>query len=49
MSYTINGKKIEIVVKKVVSGLCVVASSMVANPGPRGYHDIEQFMRPLKT
>ena len=50
IQYTINGKKIEIAVKKVVSGLRVVASSTVANPDSLEdyykYQEIERFTRP---
>ena len=34
---TINGKKVEIAVKKVISGKEVEASATVANPGAVGY------------
>jgi acetoacetyl-CoA synthetase len=47
--YTINGKKIEIAVKKIVSGLRVVPSSTVANPDSLEdyckYQEIERFTR----
>jgi acetoacetyl-CoA synthetase len=53
MQYTINGKKIEIAVKKIVSGMRVAASSTVANPGALEdyykYQDIERFVRASKT
>jgi hypothetical protein len=31
--YTINGKKVEIAIKKIISGLDVKVSSTVTNPG----------------
>jgi acetoacetyl-CoA synthetase len=50
IQYTINGKKIEIAVKKIVSGLRVVPSSTVANPDSLDdyykYQEIERFNRP---
>ena len=53
MQYTINSKKIEIAVKKIVSGMRVVASSTVTNLGSLEdyykYQDIEWFMHALKT
>ncbi|KAI0297209.1 acetoacetate-CoA ligase [Multifurca ochricompacta] len=48
--YTVNGKKIEIAVKKIVSGVQVVPSATVANPESLGYYyqyqDIEKFAQP---
>jgi hypothetical protein len=48
--YTINGKKIEIAVKKIVSGERVVPSASVANPEVLGdyvqYQEIERFEQP---
>lgn len=45
--YTINGKKIEIAVKKIISGMRVVASATVANPEALEeyykYQEIEKF------
>jgi acetoacetyl-CoA synthetase len=53
MQYTINSKKIEIAVKKIVSGMRVMASSMVTNLGSLEdyykYQDIERFMHTSKT
>ncbi|KAI0284512.1 acetoacetate-CoA ligase [Russula brevipes] len=51
--YTVNGKKIEIAVKKIVSGVRVVPSATVANPGVLQdyykYQEIERSVaRPLK-
>jgi acetoacetyl-CoA synthetase len=45
MPYTINGKKVEIVIKKMLSGKDVQVSSTVANPEClpeyRQYRDVE--------
>ncbi|KAI9457898.1 hypothetical protein F5148DRAFT_1221811 [Russula earlei] len=50
--YTINGKKIEIAVKKVVSGTRVVPSATVANPESLEeyykYQEIERFSTAIK-
>ena len=47
-----NGKKIEIAVKKIVSGMRVVPSATVANPEALEsyykYQDIEKFARSSK-
>ncbi|KAI0247309.1 acetoacetate-CoA ligase [Lactifluus subvellereus] len=51
--YTINGKKVEIAVKKIVSGERVVPSATVANPEVLEdyvkYQEIERFEQPSKT
>jgi len=48
--YTINGKKIEIAVKKIISGVRVTPSATVANPGSLEeyykYQEIERFAQP---
>jgi acetoacetyl-CoA synthetase len=48
----VNGKKIEIAVKKIVSGMRVVPSATVANPEALEiyykYQDIEKFVQPSK-
>jgi hypothetical protein len=48
--YTVNGKKIEIAVKKIVSGSRFVPSVTVANPGSLEsyykYLHIEKFAQP---
>jgi len=48
----VNGKKIEIAVKKIVSGVRVVPSATVANPEALEsyykYQDIEKFVQPSK-
>jgi acetoacetyl-CoA synthetase len=53
MQYTINSKKIEIAVKKIVSGMRVMASSTVTNLGSLEdyykYQDIERFVHTSKT
>ena len=50
--YTVNGKKIEIAVKKIVSGMRVVPSATVANPEALEsyykYQDIEMFAQSSK-
>jgi len=50
LPYTVNGKKIEIAVKKIVSGMRVVPSATVANPESLEsyyqYQDIEKFAQP---
>ncbi|KAF8258376.1 acetoacetate-CoA ligase [Lactarius quietus] len=50
--YTVNGKKIEIAVKKIVSGIRVVPSATVANPESLEsyyvYHDIEKVAQASK-
>lgn len=50
--YTVNGKKIEIAVKKIVSGMRVVPSATVANPEALEsyykYQGIEKFAQPSK-
>ena len=47
-----NGKKIEIAVKKIVSGMRVVPSATVANPEALEsyykYQDIEKFVQSSK-
>ncbi|KAH9987007.1 acetoacetate-CoA ligase [Russula compacta] len=47
--YTINGKKIEIAVKKIISGMRVVPSATIANPEALGeynkYQEIEKFVQ----
>ncbi|KAH9171177.1 acetoacetate-CoA ligase [Lactarius sanguifluus] len=52
LPYTVNGKKIEIAVKKIVSGMRVVASATVANPESLEsyykYQDIEKFAQAAK-
>jgi len=51
--YTINGKKIEIAVKKIVSGARVTPSATVANPESLEeyykYQEIERFAQPSRS
>jgi len=37
--YTVNGKKIEIAVKQIVSGSDIVPSGTVANPGCLAFYE----------
>ncbi|KAH9055528.1 acetoacetate-CoA ligase [Lactarius vividus] len=52
LPYTVNGKKIEIAVKKIVSGMRVVPSATVANPESLEsyykYQEIEKFAQASK-
>jgi len=48
--YTINGKKVEVAVKKIISGIHVTVSSTVRNPGCladyKRFRDLERVSRP---
>ena len=50
--YTVNRKKIEIAVKKIVSGMRVVPSATITNPESLKsyykYQDMDKFPQPLK-
>ena len=51
-SHTASGKKIEIAMKKIISGLRIIPTTMVANPRSSEsyykYQDIEKFSQPSK-